>query len=122
MTDQVDVRFGAQVGELIAGVGRVKSEIQGLAEGATQIREQMIGLAQTIAAAFAVKEISEFVERLSELGEQTERTAKILGLTTEEVGQFNYIAKLSGGSAESRAVNIPRLEKSMAAARAGTGP
>ena len=106
------------VGEAAGGAGG----IAGLLAPVTAFRESMSGLVELFAATFAVDKIGEFISSMGELGEQTERTAMILGLTTEQVGEMQYAFAATGTSAENIDQMMGRFEVSLAKAVTGTGP
>jgi hypothetical protein len=88
------------------------------------LNEAKLGLAEmgeAVAAAFAVEKIVEFVKHMGELGEQTERTAMIFGLTTEQVGQLNYAFAITGTDAGGAIKALERFQPALAAAEGGTG-
>ena len=57
-------------------------------------------MAEAVAAAFAVEKIVEFIKSMGELGETTERTSMIFGISTEEVGELNYAFAMTGTSTD----------------------
>ena len=149
MADDTDIsiQFGADIDGVTSGVEQVKNklrEVGGAAQEAgehsaisfAQIREMLEGLtsplmavrnnlgeiAEAFAAAFAVEKIADWSEEMGELGEKTERTSKILGLTTEEVGRLNYQFAMTGTSAERFNMMMGRFEEGLSqAASEGTG-
>ena len=124
---------GAQFAAAKAQTAGLKDELRGVgASGAsglagllapiTAIRESMSGFVELFAAAFAVEKIREFISSMGELGEQTERTSKILGLTTEQVGELQYAFAATGTDSGNLDQMMGRFEVSLAKAAAGTGP
>jgi len=79
-------------------------------------------MTEAVAAAFAVEKVVEFIKSMGELGEQTERTAAILGITTEQVGELNYAFTISGTSTENMNRTLARFELGLAKAQSGVGP
>jgi hypothetical protein len=77
--DRVTVVFGAQVAELIAGVTEAKEAIESIAAPVHNFVAALGGVAEAIAAAFAVERIAEFAEKFAELGEKAQNTAFLLG-------------------------------------------
>ncbi len=111
-----------ELGELGKGGGEGAGGLASLLAPITAIRESLGGVVELFAAAFAVDKVVEFVKSMGELGEQTERTSQILGLTTEQVGELQYAFAATGTSSENLDQMIGRFEVSLAKAGAGTGP
>ena len=79
-------------------------------------------MAEAAAAAFAVEKVVEFIRGMGELGESTERTAAILGTTTEEVGVLNYSMAMTGTATDNLNRLMGRFELGLEKAAEGTGP
>ena len=102
MAEEVQLKFGAQTGELTHAIEGVKEQLEGLrgfAEGLTERLKEM----------FAIHEIVEFVKAMAELGERTERSAAILGTSAETIVELQGIAKATGTSFESLQMGIERF-------------
>jgi hypothetical protein len=117
--DNVQVRFGAEVDGIIAGVNEVKEQIEGLASYTQGIIGTFSELSEAIGAAFAVEQIVSFIEKLTDLGLQTERTSQQLSLTTEQVGLLNYTAGQFDVPAEQVRHGLERLEQGLQMAARG---
>jgi hypothetical protein len=74
MTDDVNVKFGATTGDLDSGIAHVKDKIAEVGAAGKEFAESMKAVGEAILAAFAVEKIVQFVEKMAELGTQTERT------------------------------------------------
>ncbi len=74
-------------------------------------------LLESFGLAFSVREISAFVDKMAEAGEQIIRTAAMLGASTTETQQFGYIAKMTGGDTTSMAQAMERFQVSLARAQ-----
>ncbi len=122
MADDVQVQFGAAIDGMMAGLARMTSGVQGLLAPFQQLAEVAGSVGLAIGAAFAANKIADFAKEMGELGEKTERTAIILGTTTENVGKINAIAKLTGTSAESLTSAMIRLQRSLATATDASTP
>ena len=115
MSDEsIDVKFGAQTGELEAGVEKAKDslgEIGGAAEG-------LIGslgeLAAAFGAAFAVDKIEEFAKEISGIGVTLQNMSAQTGLSTGQVEDFQNTIKVLGGSVEGAGMSLMRLERNIA--------
>ena len=102
MAEEVQLKFGAQTAELTHAIEGVKEQLEGLKGFAEGMTEQLKEL-------FAIREIVEFIKSMAELGEQTERTALMLGITVESVGQLSGVAALTGGNMEALAMTMERM-------------
>jgi hypothetical protein len=103
MADQEQqIRFGAQTKELTAAIENIKSQLEGLREFAT-------GMTEKLSELFAAEKLVEFTKSMGELGEQTERLALTLGVSTESVGELSGLAKLTGTNVESLAMSLERM-------------
>lgn len=119
--DDVEVKFGASLEGLQAGIEEAKERIEGLSGPISEIAQSFGELAEAVIAAFAFEKIGEFAEHMGELGEQTERTSKILGISTEQVGELNFAAAMTGTSTENLVMMIGRFEAALPEAAKGTG-
>lgn len=117
----VKVKFGASTEGLKSGIEEAKEKIESLSEPVRGVLDAFNELKEALIAAFAVEAISEFAEHMGELGEQTERTSKILGITTEQVGELQYIAAMTGASTESLTTMMTRFGAGLPEAAKGTG-
>lgn len=122
MSDDVTVKFGAETTEASNSITQLREVLRGLTAPIQGIRQNLGELAEAFVAAFAVEKLSEFFEKMAELGTQTERTAAMLGISTEEVGKLSAVALASGGSADSMTHAMERLALSLQHAQTGTGP
>ena len=79
--EDVEVKFGASVAGLTAGINRVKEEIEGLRAPVENLVSSFSGIAEAIGAAFVVEKIAECTEQLSELAEKAINTAASIGVS-----------------------------------------
>jgi methyl-accepting chemotaxis protein len=79
------------------------------------------GVDASIATYFAVDQIKEFVGSAIEMGASIDDTAQRLGVGTEELQQFQYAVKISGGSIEDANNALKFFSKSIGDATTGTG-
>jgi hypothetical protein len=122
MADDIQVRFGASIGELISGVEAVKESILSIAEPVIAAKEALAGLSEGIAAAFGVEKLAGLFEGMAELGERTERSMAILGQSAKQVGELDFVAKATGTSADSLAHAMERFAIGLQHAQSGAGP
>jgi hypothetical protein len=121
-TDSVRVQFSASIGALIKGVDDAKNAIDSVRQSTDRVSDGAKSLLEAFGLAFSVEKISEFVNQMADLGEQTERMASTLGISTEDVGKLGAIAKGTGTSTESLARSMEMFQTNMQKAQAGTGP
>lgn len=122
MADDVTVTFAASIEKLLEGINGGTAAIKGFAHQVEEVTGSVGKVGAALAEAFAVEKIVEFVSRMAELGEQTERMARILGVSTTDVQQLGFMAKSTGGDAEGLALAMERLQVNLMKAQAGTGP
>ena len=106
------------------GEGFIGGMVEKLKDFLAPLNSLKLGLSEmteAIAAAFAVEKVVEFIRSMGELGETTERTAAILGTTTEEVGVLNYSMAITGTATDNLNRLMGRFELGLASAAAGTG-
>jgi hypothetical protein len=106
------------------GEGFIGGMVEKVKDFLAPLNAAKLGLAEmteALAAAFAVEKVVEFIRSMGELGESTERTAAILGATTEEVGALNYGMALTGTATDNLNRMMGRFQMSLAAAQSGTG-
>ena len=114
--NSIDVKIKATTD----GVQSAADQIKELGQGASSIIENFAGIGEALAAAFAVDKIEEFSRGMAELGEGIERTAKMTGLSTDDVQKFQFAVKMTGGDAEAAGMSLLRLERNIADAAAGS--
>src|ERR1700683_3886772 len=119
--DDVELRFGASLEGLQAGIEAAKEQVEGLSGPISEIASSFKELGEALVAALAIEKIADFAEEMGELGEQTERMSKMLGITTEQVGELSYAAALTGTSTENLAMMMGRFEAALPRAEEGTG-
>jgi hypothetical protein len=111
--DSVIVKFGGSIEGLTEAIDGAKEAIEGLATPFTGLQESFAGIGEAIAAALAVDKAKEFAESMAELGTKTSRGAQILGVSTEEVGAIDLIAKATGTSLEALELTFGKLAKNV---------
>ena len=120
MADDVEVKVGADIAGFSGQMTQLREILRGLSSPIQGIRQNLGELAEAFVAAFAVEKIEEFVSAMAELGEQTERTAAMLGVSVEKVGELQYVAEMSGVSIDSMSLGMERLGYNMEKAQAGS--
>jgi hypothetical protein len=102
-------------------IGGMVEKVKDFLAPLNALKVGMAEITEAVAAAFAVEKVIEFIRSMGELGEETERTAMILGTTTEEVSALNYGMALTGTSTENLNRMMGRFQLGLAAAQSGTG-
>jgi len=90
-----EVRSLSTTGSPFAGLTKGLEDVKGAAAQLGSIRATVMGLGEAAAAAFAVDEIQKAVEHAVDYGAEIARTAKIIGVTTDFLQEFNFAAKQS---------------------------
>lgn len=97
--------------EILASFG-VSFDDKELKEGHKEI-ESMLGslkeFGEAVIAAFAVEKIFEFVHGLTEQAVALERQSQALGMSLDELQQWNFAAQMSGVSAEALSASLGKL-------------
>lgn len=114
--EEVKVKFGADTTGLDAGADHVKEKLKDTGSTVHDLRTEFSELRAFIVEAFITNELIDFIEKMSDLGEQAIRTSKMLGMGVEAVQEFQFAVKLSGGDAESAGMMMMRLERNIAEA------
>lgn len=109
MADDVQVIIGAKIDGLVSAVDQSKSKIESMSASTERVGEGFGKLGELIAAAFSIEAVTAFIEKMAELGLQTERTAAMLGISAQSVVEMGGIAKLTGTSVEGLALQIERM-------------
>ena len=117
MADTVRVQFSASIGALIKGVEDAKSAIESVKESTDRVTEGAESMLQAFGLAFSAGSLVAMVSQMADLGEQIERTSAILGTSTRETQQLGFIAKATGGDAQSLTMAMERLQVNLAAAQ-----
>jgi hypothetical protein len=119
--DTVNVKFGASTDDFSAGTGRVEESLGRLGAAARDTSSVFRDFAEAMIAGFAIKEFDEFIGRISDFGEQLERTAAMTGLSTDAIQNFQFAVQATGGDAETAQASILRMERNMALAASQGG-
>ncbi len=98
MSDDLDLKFGADTAGIAAGAREVMDHLDGIAAKSQEIQDIVKGLGEALIVAFAVDAIRDFVNEIVELGHDAERTAVQLGMTASEVAKLNDLADAGGVS------------------------
>lgn len=114
--ENVEVRFGANAGD----VGQAAAQVRGWIEG---LGAPIQAAAGAFAGLWVIDKVKDFadavgraVEEISALGEAAQRAAAMTGTTVEQIQELGKIGQLSGGSEEGMTQSIVRLERALASA------
>jgi hypothetical protein len=111
--NDVSVKFGAEIGGFAAATQEVKDKITQVASTAKEFASGMKEVGEALLAAFAVEKIVQFVEKMAELGTQTERTMAVLGISAQEVGELSLVAEITGTSMQAMTMSLQRLQTNL---------
>ena len=120
MASDVQVTFSAQIGQLISGVDQAKEAIRSIGGVVNSAASVFTGFGEAFAGAFAVDQAADFISQMTDLGTSTLRTAAELGVSTTQAQQLGFIAKETGGDANSLALAMERLQLNLQHAQSST--
>lgn len=128
----LQVTFGAQIGELVTGFNAVKAQLEDLksqfdsvkshtedvANNTKKMSDGFKQLRDTLVAVFSIDAISTFVESMATMGSKLESISFGMGASMQSVVELAGIAKITGttidqlsGGIERMALNIQRATK-----------
>jgi hypothetical protein len=113
MAEEAKISFVGDLAGIHLSITQLSELLRGIVSPIQGVRSALGEMAEAFAAAFAVEKIAEFSRSMGEMGEQIEKTAMQLGVSTSEVQQLDYIAKSSGTSVEALAGEFSRLAMAM---------
>lgn len=96
MADDVEIKFLGNLEGIRVSITQMSELLRGLVNPIQGVKKELGEIAEAFAAAFAIDKINEFARGMGELGEQIERSAAIMGTSTDAVQQLGYIARSSG--------------------------
>ena len=102
-------------------IGGMVEKVKDFLAPLNSVKMGLAEMSEALAAAFAVEKLVEFIKSMGELGESTERTAAILGTTSEEVGALNYSMAMTGTATDNLNRMMGRFQLGLAQAAQGTG-
>lgn len=120
--NQIDVIFGAKLDGLNAGVDQAKSAIRSITDPIEDLKNSFGTIAESIAGAFAVEKVMQFVESMERLAIQTERTMALLGVSAKTTTEFNIAAQSTGGNVDGMTRAIERMGSNLTRVKDGTEP
>lgn len=112
---------GGALRELIAFLG-FDVDTKGLDKADERLKSTLEGakrVAETIAAAFAVNEASEFIESQIQMGVAVEHTSQALGIGIDELQEFQYAAATVGVGTDEANTALKFLSKNLGDASLG---
>jgi cell division protein ZapA (FtsZ GTPase activity inhibitor) len=84
MADDVEIKFGTESAGVTTGVRQVANQLDQLLGPIKSLQSAFNAVRDTIVAAFAVREIEEFVEHVTAMNAELERSAAMLGVTVKQ--------------------------------------
>jgi hypothetical protein len=106
MADGVQVKFGANITDLVEGINSAVGELRSFAEA--------------VGAMYVADKTAEFIAQFGDMGEKIERATAIFGASTKDVQELQLANQLAGGSAESFGALVDRLQQSLQRAQVPT--
>ncbi len=106
MADGVQVKFGANITDLVEGINSAVGELRSFAEA--------------VGAMYVADKTAEFIAQFGDMGEKIERATAIFGASTKDVQELQLANELAGGSAESFGALVDRLQQSLQRAQVPT--
>lgn len=119
--EEVGVRITATTSDFTEGTDKAKAGLESVADGAAELKETLMTVAEAMGAMWAVDKIEEFTEHMAALGEQVEHTAAMTGLSVGQVQDFQYAVEATGGTTENANLALVQLERHIAEAAQGVG-
>jgi hypothetical protein len=104
--NRIETIISANAAQFRAGVGQAAESARGAAD---QIKSSFEHVAEIFGVALSVEGIKSFVERMADLGEKTQRTGAMLGMSNAQVLQLGGLAQLTGTSAEGLTMALGRM-------------
>lgn len=108
-TEELLIEIGAKIDKLVEGVDKSESKLDELKEHAEAVGESVAKVGELFGIAFTADALKEFVLSMAELGEKTERTAAMLGISVQSALQLQGAAKLTGTDMDGLAMSIERM-------------
>lgn len=113
---QAWVNIGAKTDDYERGLNRAKKKTSGFGSAIKKIGGAM-------AAAFAVKQVGQYVNKVIQAGAETSRMADRLGIGVEALGELNYAAKQFGVNSDAMRDGLKELTMRVDEfAQTGSGP
>jgi hypothetical protein len=106
--------------EIRTGAGEAAAGVKGATESVVAFQEAISGIGEALVAAFAVEQITEFINKMGEGAEKITHFAEAFGLTTNEVQRLQAQAALLGIPFESLGMAMTRADAAMTRAREGS--
>lgn len=119
--NEIDVKFGADTGELEGHMAQIREMLQGLTNPLRALRENLGEISEAFLAAFAVEKIEAFMSKFAELGATIEHMSQRIGVSTDDLQMFAFAAGTVGVSLESAGMAMQRLELHMTRVSQGVG-
>lgn len=110
-----------EIGE-VSGLKRIGESVWELGKSFGELGRKVLEVAGPVTALFGVASLGGLVEmsrRVSEFGSELARTAKIIGISAQQLGELHYAAELSDVETESLDTGLKKLNKTIGEAAAG---
>src|SRR5262245_27713015 len=109
MASDVEIKLGARIDELEEKLDQAKNKIHELEDETHSTAEAFKEIGKIALEAFGVSSIIGLIEKMAELGKETQKTMALLGTTAEETSRLRFVAEATGVSFESMTTVVERL-------------
>lgn len=111
MLREILARFGVQVDS---------RRLQGFGQAITAARNAIGALAVVVIGRRLIQGIARFISEMAELGDETAKTARTLGVTGAELQEFRFAAERSGVTSGQLTTGLRRLQRNIVDAGEGS--
>lgn len=119
--EEIPVRVRVDNSEVSPKMDEASQAVHKFTTSVEQARNEIRDFKEIIIEAFAVEKIVGFIEKMSELGEQIERTATMTALSADQTQTLGFAMAMTGGHAEDAATVMARFDRNVLQASSGTG-
>ncbi len=120
--DRVDIKFGAQIGELTAGVDAVRAKIESVTGPVNDLAASFGNLGSAIVAGLGIDRVVAFTREIVALGEEALHASETLGISVPVLSALNAAFDIAGVGADRAQMAMLRLERAASELLTGTGP
>lgn len=113
---QVQVQFGAQIGNLVAGVNQINAKFDEMGSRFRGLQNTLQAGLAGIAAAFSLNAIKSFAAAMGDLGNYLSDTGQALGLASADVLRLRNSLTIAGADAQTGMKGFTIFTKSIAEA------
>lgn len=119
MTEQVDVKVAAQLGEFATAMKSMEHSFDTVGAHANALVDVFKGVGEAFVAAFAIEKMTHWAEAIAESGQRIVELSHQLGMTVESVSEVVAAFGILGMDADAAGMALVRLERNMVQAQKG---